>query len=101
MKAEEIAEGFGPERPGFLLPCPFCGGGEYQGKPTHLPPRMEGPGALITFTILHWCEGSAWGTVASTRQVRAREVEPAIAEWNRRTASGIEAPAGRQDAPAA
>lgn len=84
MTAEEIVEGFGPERPDCLLPCPFCGGGEYRGTPTHLPPRMDGPGALITFTILHWCEASVAGAITATRQVRAREVGPAIAEWNRR-----------------
>ncbi len=78
---------FGPERPDYLLPCPFCGGGEYRGSATHLPPRMDGPGALVSFTIRHWCFGSVSGAVRSSREVRAAEPDWAIQEWNRRAGS--------------
>lgn len=68
-----------------LLPCPFCGAGELRCSETHLPNTMERPGALISVTIRHWCEGVAPGTVSATREVRGRDMASAAAEWNRRT----------------
>jgi hypothetical protein len=73
-------------KPDDLAPCPFCGAGEYSLEPRHLPPRMDGrPSAIVSFTIRHWCEGRAPGVVAASREVRAREKAPAVAEWNRRS----------------
>jgi hypothetical protein len=71
--------------PPGLLPCPFCGGGETRLSEAHLPPRMEGPGALISVTLRHWCENVAPGTVSATREVRGRDLASATAEWNRRS----------------
>jgi hypothetical protein len=67
-----------------LLPCPFCGGGELRRSDAHLPPTIEKPGALISVTIRHWCEGIAPGAVSATREVRGRDMASATAEWNRR-----------------
>ena len=38
-----------------LKPSPFCGGGETQVHESHMPPRMSGPGDLISVEVRHWC----------------------------------------------
>jgi len=70
-----------------LLPCPFCGAGDTRISASYLPPRMEGPGAVISVTIRHWCENRQAGANVANRMVTARDRAPAVAEWNRRSVS--------------
>jgi len=63
-------------------PCPFCGG-QPELSETHLPPRMSGPGALVSVTVRHWC-GPLPGIVASHIEFRGRDTISATAAWNRR-----------------
>ena len=70
-----------------LLPCPMCGAGETRVDEAHLPPRMSGPGALVSVTIHHWCNISPakiHGVIIDHREVRGRDHASAEASYNRR-----------------
>ena len=76
-----------------LLPCPFCGSqapepdlndriaaGQWYVRTVSLPPRMDGPGALIAVEIQHWC-GEDGRTLI---KANGRDHEAAAHSWNRR-----------------
>ena len=86
MSNTRLSEDASHPSPTALKPCPFCGGGETVMSETHLPPRMSGPGALITVTVRHWC-GPLPGVVGSHTEFRGRDHASAIAAWNRRMAA--------------
>lgn len=65
-----------------LMPCPFCGAGSYDISESRLPPKMSGPGALISVTIRHWCDHK--NGVRRTISVTGRDREDAREQWNTR-----------------
>lgn len=70
-----------------LNPCPMCGAGETRIDEKHLPPRMSGPGALISVVIHHWCNDPLTkipGAIFEHREVRGRDHASAVAAYNRR-----------------
>jgi hypothetical protein len=70
-----------------LLPCPMCGAGETRVDEKYLPPKMSGPGALISVAIHHWCNDLSTaipGVIAEHREVRGRDHASAEAAYNRR-----------------
>ena len=67
-----------------LKPCPFCGGGETHIRPRHMPPRMSGPGELISIDIIHWCPRLEGQLSRTSVTFAGREWEPARDAWNRR-----------------
>jgi hypothetical protein len=72
------------QRRADLKPCPFCGAGETQVHESHMPPRMSGPGDLISVEVRHWC-GPMPGVLSRSNVVMAgRDHESAMAAWNRR-----------------
>jgi hypothetical protein len=73
---------------GALLPCPFCGAGETRTDETHLPPRMSGPGALVSVEIRHWCAPMEGMLSRSSVAFAGRDHAAAAAAWNRRTGGG-------------
>lgn len=64
--------------------CPFCGGSEVYVKINRMPPRMNGPGLMVSVEISHDCQDKTYGVLFNQRRVRARDEETAIKEWNRR-----------------
>lgn len=49
-----------------------------------MPPKMSGPGELISAEVRHWC-GRVEGTLSRMNVVMAgRTREDAVAAWNRR-----------------
>jgi hypothetical protein len=67
-----------------LLPCPFCGGGETLWDETHMPPRMNGPGALVSVEVRHWCAPLPGLLSRSSVVFAGRDHASAAAAWNRR-----------------
>lgn len=82
----------------MLRECPLCGGGETREEGKYLPPRMSGPGALISYVIRHWCSPIP-GVVQQYREVRGREKADAIAAYNRRPISASEPPSTSPQTP--
>jgi hypothetical protein len=66
--------------------CPFCGGGETRLEEKHLSPRMDGPGALISVAVRHWCTPFP-GAVQQFRECRGRDMDSAVGAYNRTTAT--------------
>jgi hypothetical protein len=66
-----------------LKPCPFCGGGTTDIKENRLPPKMNGPGSIISVEIRHWCPQTP-GCIGGHISVRGRDMESAVNAWNRR-----------------
>jgi len=62
---------------------PLCGAGETHTDERHLPPRMSGPGALISVSIKHWCAKRP-GVVQAFIEIRGRDHTSAIDAWNTR-----------------
>lgn len=76
-----------------LKPCPFCGGGETIIKeyPLNNMPRMDGKQSeIISVEVSHWCDRVP-GVVANHVTFRGRDMETAIAAWNRRAVNSLPA----------
>ncbi len=67
--------------PDNIKSCPFCNAGETTIEAKHMPPRMSGPGELISVSIRHWCIKRP-GTVQAFIEVRGRDEASAINQWN-------------------
>lgn len=67
-----------------LAPCPFCGAGETRVDTHYTSPKMNAPGSLISVVIHHWCPPLTAGAHWHHIEVRARDFEPAIHQWNTR-----------------
>lgn len=67
-----------------LLPCPFCGGGSTQIDERRLSPTMQGPGAVISVTVRHWCPVPAGQPTGLNVSMHGRDKDAAIAAWNTR-----------------
>lgn len=71
-------------RPGELLPCPFCGGGEHRMDVIrHWTGMRYQP---IAFALRHWC-GPVVGLLNCHVEFRGKTREAAVAHWNRRIAT--------------
>ena len=68
-----------------LAPCPRCNRvpDDKEIRETHLPPRMSGPGALISVQITHHCL-FAPGLPYIVTSVRGRDHAQCEEGWNRR-----------------
>lgn len=69
-------------KPGELLPCPFCGGGESRLDVNTYWTGMRS--APVSFTIRHWCLKGE-DVLATYREVRAKTREAAIIQYNQRS----------------
>lgn len=70
-----------------LLPCPFCGAGEYriEEKRLHNGVYMDGSLPAVIFgEITHWCEKEE-GQPQSIMNFKGRDRGDAIAIWNTRS----------------
>ena len=67
-----------------LLPCPFCGAGETIMSEKHMPPRMSGPGQLISVEIRHWCQKYGYGLSRLNVCIAAQTHEAVVLMWNTR-----------------
>lgn len=64
-----------------LLPCPFCGAGEFRVEESTHWTGMQS--VVLSVTVRHWCprpEGQPMSHIALAGKTR----EDAIARWNRR-----------------
>jgi hypothetical protein len=66
-----------------LKPCPLCAAGETSISATHLPPRMSGPGALISVEVRHFCPRRP-GVVHNSISIRGRDRQSVVDAWNYR-----------------
>lgn len=69
-----------------LKPCPFCDGGETRIDERRLSPTMQGPGAVISATVKHWCPTPTGQPTGLHVSMHGRDKDAAIAAWNRRPA---------------
>ena len=60
-----------------LKPCRYCGAGETRIEQRNLPPKMSGPGAIISVTILHFCKDAR-----RTIKVVGSDKPHAVSIWN-------------------
>lgn len=72
-----------PPLPGGLLPCPFCRGGETRLDETRLWGGGLKESALVSVVLRHHCEKGP-GCVGAYREVRGRDLESAVRQWNLR-----------------
>jgi hypothetical protein len=70
-----------------LEPCPFCSAGNTDIQERRLPPSMQGPGAIISVTVRHWCPVPPGQPSGLHVSMHGRDRESAIAAWNRRSPS--------------
>lgn len=66
--------------PDPLLPCPFCGAGEYREEPINYWTGMRNQ--VIAFEIRHWCEGQA--SHQGHILIKGKTEQEARERWNTR-----------------
>lgn len=68
------------EKPVALLPCPFCGAGEYRiDRHTYWTGMRS---SLLSVSLRHWCAKGA--LLHAGMEFRAKTMEEAAARWNER-----------------
>lgn len=72
------------EREPALLPCPFCGGTDTRIDERRLSPTMQGPGAVISATVKHWCPVPQGQPTGLNVSMHGRDRASAISAWNAR-----------------
>ncbi len=64
-----------------VLPCPFCGGGEFdEQQHTYWTGMRSQP---LSFSLRHWCKKGE-GILQSFFEIRGKTRGDAINQWNRR-----------------
>ena len=69
------------ERPADVLPCPFCGAGEFrEDASTHWTGMRS---VVVSVALRHWCP-KVEGCVNAFIEFRGRDREAAVRQWNQR-----------------
>lgn len=74
------------ERPADILPCPFCGAGEFrEDVQSYWTGQRSVP---VSYALRHWC-AKVDGIFGCHTEVRGKTREATVAQWNRRAGNSI------------
>jgi hypothetical protein len=72
-----------------LLPCPFCGGREFEIKENGKMWSGTKYTNPVSVSVLHWCEEIPGQPSSRMIERVGRDLESAVASWNMRFDNGI------------